>query len=766
MAGTGNSHHPAQSWFAGVPAFLAACWARAPRAGVAALALVASAASAQGTAQGTAQDAGQGTARAEGAAARSLPEVRVQARSDTPATERVSAGGFPDAPAAVTPQALSASRFEALRAFGATGLSSAIRSETSAGDAYNTIGYVESLQMRGFVLDNAQNFRRDGMAVSNHAPLAIENKQAIEMLKGVSGMQGGLSAPGGLVNYALKRPTSSALRDVFLGVSERATTTLHADFGGRAGEGRGLGYRINVAGESRHPHARDANGTRRFVSGFFDLRLPGGTLLEAEFEHNRVRQPSVPGFGLLDLDGDGVAETLPAPIDPRINLNAQPWSLPFESTANAGSIRLQQALSTRWLWGARLGAQRIRTNDRIAFPDGCSAGANYVYPGFCGNHDFDVYDFRSDNERRETRTAELFVRGDAELWAMRHEISASLRRVRYTERFPERQAYNWVGISNVFAPVVLDPDPTPSELNTQLDSTTDEIAFTDTIRLDERWSLWLGLRHTRLSRASQLADGTGAVSYRQSFTSPWIALGVRPWSGGFAYASAGHGIETEAVPNRASLFTNAGEVLPAMRSRQVELGVKQSLAGAGLFSATLFQIEKPYSDDAYQPDFRALRVAAAREARHRGLELSWSGRPSRSLALAASATLIDARNTRALDPAIVGERVTNVAPLAASVAATWSIPGVHGLEWSNRAVFSARKPVTRDNAVELPSYWQLDTALAYTERRGAATLTWRLGIDNLFDRRYWREAPTQWWGGTYLFPAQPRSLRASVQATF
>ncbi|MCL4744990.1 MAG: TonB-dependent siderophore receptor [Burkholderiaceae bacterium] len=695
-----------------------------------------------------------------------LPEVRVESRAEDPATERVSVGGFGDGPAARTPQSLSVTRAATLRELGASGLSSALRSEPSAGDAYNTTGYVESLQVRGFLLDNALNFRRDGMAVSNHAPMALENKESIELLKGVSGIQNGLSAPGGLVNSTLKRPTSSPLREVSVSLSERGTRAVHADFGGRAGEGRGLGYRINLAGESRHPHADNAPGDRRFLSGFFDYKLPGGTLLEAEFEHHRVRQRSVPGFGLLDMDGDGVAETLPAPIDPRINLNAQPWSLPFESTANAGSIRLQQALSTRWLWGLRAGVQRIRTDDRLAFPDGCSSGPNYLYPGFCGNFDFDVYDFRSDNERRETRTLEAFVRGDADLGGLRHEIAATARRVRYSERFPERQAYNWVGIGNVFAPVALPADPVARDLNTQLDATSDEIAFTDTIRLGERWSLWLGLRHTRLERASERTDGSRAVRYAQSFTSPWLALGARPWAGGFAYLSAGDGIESEAVPNRPSLFSNAGEVLVALRSRQFEAGFRQTLPGAGLFAATLFQIDKPYSDDEFQPDGRALRVAGAREARHRGLELSWAGRPARALALSAGATLLDARTTRAIDQELIGRRVTNAAPFAASLLATWSIPGVEGLVWTNRAVFSDRKPVTRDNAIELASYWQFDTALSYTERRGSSVLTWRLGIDNVFDRRYWREAPTQYWGGVYLFPAQPRSLRASLRVAY
>jgi iron complex outermembrane recepter protein len=43
-------------------------------------------------------------------------------------------------------------------------------------------------------------------------------------------------------------------------------------------------------------------------------------------------------------------------------------------------------------------------------------------------------------------------------------------------------------------------------------------------------------------------------------------------------------------------------------------------------------------------------------------------------------------------------------------------------------------------------------------------MTLAAGIDNLTDRDYWREAPTQYWGGTYLIAAQPRTARLSIAA--
>ncbi|MEN9315059.1 MAG: hypothetical protein RIS35_1452, partial [Pseudomonadota bacterium] len=117
-------------------------------------------------------------------------------------------------------------------------------------------------------------------------------------------------------------------------------------------------------------------------------------------------------------------------------------------------------------------------------------------------------------------------------------------------------------------------------------------------------------------------------------------------------------------------------------------------------------------------------------------------------------------------PEAVGRQATNVAPYSLSVLAGWQVPGIEGLVWNNRAVVSGRKPVTPDNAIELPSYWQWDTAVVYRNKVGGRSVTWRAGIDNVLDRRYWRDAPTQYWGGIYLFPAMPRTFRASMQIAF
>ncbi|NDE92894.1 MAG: hypothetical protein EB036_05885, partial [Betaproteobacteria bacterium] len=95
---------------------------------------------------------------------------------------------------------------ELLRDFGATSLSEVLRSDPAVSDAYNTLGYPENFAIRGLLIDPRLNYRRDGMPVNGHAPIAFENKASVLVLKGASGMFAGSSSPGGMVDFVLKRP--------------------------------------------------------------------------------------------------------------------------------------------------------------------------------------------------------------------------------------------------------------------------------------------------------------------------------------------------------------------------------------------------------------------------------------------------------------------------------------------------------------------------------------------------------------------------------
>ena len=124
-----------------------------------------------------------------------LPTVTVASKAAPVLdTDRAAVGGFGQN-LAQTPQSVSVLSADLLGATVTSSLSQAIKLDASLADSYNTTGYVEGITVRGFLLDAGTNFLRNGLAVSAYAPIAMENKERIEVLKGVSGMQAGVSAP-------------------------------------------------------------------------------------------------------------------------------------------------------------------------------------------------------------------------------------------------------------------------------------------------------------------------------------------------------------------------------------------------------------------------------------------------------------------------------------------------------------------------------------------------------------------------------------------
>ena len=89
---------------------------------------------------------------------------------------------------------------------------------------------------------------------------------------------------------------------------------------------------------------------------------------------------------------------------------------------------------------------------------------------------------------------------------------------------------------------------------------------------------------------------------------------------------------------------------------------------------------------------------------------------------------------------------------------------VPGLELQALLSREGRRNVLADGSLRLPAWTRVDTALRYDTKIGRTTTTWTLGVENLFDRRYWKESPNQY-GHVYLFPGAPRTLRLGLTAS-
>ena len=693
----------------------------------------------------------QSAAPASIAAEATLAPVTVDARAAAPQAD---VSGFGDLPLREVPISATVVDSATLRASGARRLADLTQFDSSVTDAYNSAGYWDYLTVRGFVLDNRFNYRREGLPISAETSIALDNKERVEILRGTSGIQAGTSAPGGLVNYVVKRPTERDLREVRAEVTGRGGVLGAVDLGGRFGEDRQFGYRLNAAAENLKPRTFDLDGQRHLFSLAADWRVTRDSLFEAEVEYSKKTQPSQNGFSLL-------GNTLPAPVDPRLNLNNQRWSQPSVFEGLTGTLRFTQAIDADWRWSAQLGQQRLKSQDRLAYAFGCGAEGNF--DRYCSDGTFDFYDFRSENERRTQTAGSLNLKGQARTGDIRHDLSFGLLASRVRNRFQD-QAFNYVGTGNVQGTAVVPADPALTDPSTDRDERSTELSFQDAIRWNERLTTWVGLRHTRLDRDSIRTDGSRPTGYADGITSPWLALSYALRPGLLAYASWGRGVESQVVPNRASQYVNAGEALPAVQSRQWEAGFKGGADAFG-WQVAYFDIARPVTnvDACNRLDIRPCLGGADGRAVHRGIEASaqWAQGPWR---LAGGVTAIDAKREGSLvEPAINGERPTNVPRQVLRAQVGYRVAAVPGLELQGRMSHEGRRSVLPDGSIELPSWTRFDAALRYDTRVNGVATSWTLGVENLADRRYWKESPYQF-GHVYLFPGAPRTLRLMMTA--
>lgn len=670
--------------------------------------------------------------------------------------ENARVGGFAEAPLLQTPASINVITHEQIENRGIRQTTDAMKFDASVNDSYNAVGYAEQFSIRGFALDNMTSYRKDGLAISADDAIPLENKERIEVLNGLAGLQAGAATPGGILNYVIKRPTDTNLRSITLETRERGTVYGALDLGGRFADER-FGYRINAAAENLRSYVKGANGERQFVSGAFDWRISPQALLQLDLDHQRKAQLSAPGFQLID------GTRLPSGIDPGTMLNNQPWSKPVKT--NSDNIGLRFAYQFNSDWHAALSANRnvFRRDDYAAFPYGC-ASAN-LFPGFCANGDYDVYDYQSAGESKTLLTSQALLQGKFATGQFRHALTIGLSASRRRDEFGDC-VYGTVdclgsmanGTSNIYNPVIVPASTISTGPVSLRRSETERALFAqDILNLSDALKLHAGARYTQLHRDQ--FDGSGAISaqYDRGYLLPNLALVFNPAPNWALYGAYSEGLEQGGIAPLGTI--NANQMLDPSVSHQIEFGVKTDLVPDIALSAALFQIKKPLNITDSSNTF-----AHRGDAVHRGLELAAQGQATRSLVLGASLTALDARQQNTGDATLDGKRVTNVPRFKSVLYLDYAVPQMTSLNLNGSWQYASSKAFSPDNGVTVPGYHVLNIGARYATRIGGTRTTLRLNIDNLLNRFYWRDV-TQELGG-YLFPGAPRTLRLSAQFDF
>ncbi|PRA66552.1 TonB-dependent siderophore receptor [Pseudomonas sp. MYb187] len=678
-----------------------------------------------------------------------LAPVKVsEVYSDGYQVDDASVAGFAPAPLLETPASVAVFSQQLIVDRQVRTLSELLQSDASVGESYAPIGYYENFNVRGFELNAAISYKINGQTIAGEQSVALENKQQVELLKGLSGLQSGVAEPGGLINYVTKRPED--VRSVTVSSNEQGERYIATDLGGWFGSERQFGLRANLAHEDIRSYVDHADGKRDFAALAFDWQINPDALLQLDAEYQHREQRSVPGYQLLG------GNSLPHDIDPHDRLAYQQWANPVSIDSRNLGGRFEYRFNDSWTGTLSASHSKVVIDDYSAFAWGSSEGAYFSSAG-----DYDIYDYRSPDDTRRTDEAQAALNGRFDALGLGHELTVGASAQRRT--LDQRPYFNeWIGSGNIYqqTPILEPSDKTVGHSTRRLDSRQYGGFASDRISFNEQWQTVLGARLVRLDEKTFAEDGTPGRHTRDYQLLPNAALIYKPRADISLYTSYSKGISTGGTAPWFS--TNAAEILAPTLSHQLEVGIKRDWQRMSL-SAALFQLRQAYQYS--QPDGAGnFTYVQQGQQKNIGLELGASGWLTERLQINASAAAIRARvkNTGTAD--FEDHQAINVPNFRATLQADYNLP-IPGLAVLGGARYSASKYANQAGTVEVGSYAVFDLGSRYSTRIGGYDTVVRLMVDNLFDKRYWRDAG-EYLGDGYLFQGAPRTARLSASVNF
>jgi iron complex outermembrane recepter protein len=678
-------------------------------------------------------------------------------------------------------------------------ISDVVKNDASVGDDYVPVGYYGDYQIRGFPIDLATGFEINGMTIAGEQDVPLENKESVEILKGIAGVESGVTSAGGLIDYVTKRPATVAALD--MATDHRGTAYGALDLGRFFASGKQVGVRMNLAGERIVTYMNDTNGWRAMGAGAVDWKLSPKAILKGDFEYQHKTERDGSGYQLL---GGTVLPDI-SKIYPSTMLGDQPWGPPDTyDTFNTGA-RFDYNLPRNWLAFVQADLSHSLIQDNVIYAYGssldddgnvdCPNAPNAPAYFFCPDGTYGIYDYRDPGELRIDAEAQALVTGHIKTGGIEQDLAAGgeifLRSVEEPGAPPntapssvqDGAVYAYVGAENIYQPIAPIAMESPLESagprTLWEDNHQSSAIVQDRLRLPGRIQLLAG------GREDSLRDNNYSLTATSPGTPPTITDKLR-WLP--QYAATFNPVESLTLygnynvmlslgPEGPWWVDNANQFLAPYLTRQAEIGAKYEPGRRILLSTALFHMRAPfiYPKVIQAPDtfctaseFTAPgSLCFEQEGRetHNGIELNAQGKATNWLRLTGSAMAIRALSTDTGTASFDNKLVINVPHLHSTLFADLTVPHLRGLHLMPGWSYTSRKEATRDDAVAVPSYNVFNFGARFTPGGEQGHVSFHIYANNITDKRYWSDTGASY-GDTFVWLGAPTTVRLSAHYSF
>ncbi|MFW1892330.1 TonB-dependent siderophore receptor [Acinetobacter geminorum] len=638
-------------------------------------------------------------------------------------------------------------------------LTDVIKNDSSLGDGYAPIGYYPNFVARGFALDLGSSYLINGHTIRGEQNVALENKEQVEILKGISAIQSGMSTPGGVVNYVTKRPAD--VKNITVDANSEGGYTLATDVGGFVNDS--FGYRINLAHESIHPNVDHANGKREFGSVALDWKINKRSKLLFDIEAQHQSQRSVPGYQLLD------GQEVPTNVDQDRLLGYQSWSKPVVNNSVNASLKYQYAFNEQWNGSLSASQSRVVIDDYIVFPYGSYYSSGNPLAVFDKDGNYDLYDYRSPDDTRITNQFSAGLEGQFNTGNIQHQVAFELQNTRKNlKRYDPSNQLIENEIGNIYTDSS-DFKMPPEKLGNRFKALeSDQTAFTisDRVQFNDQWSTLLGGKLIHLDEQAYKPDGHQSRDTDLNKFLPQLALMYSPTAKTNLYASYAKGLSDG---GEAPWYTNnvmygtGPQILSPRNSEQYEIGVKQQIRNF-LLTAAIFDLKQDnqYSKVNADGTFDFIEQG---EQHNQGIELGLTGALTDTVDVSSGITYTKSRLVDIDSDSYKDHQTQNVPKIRATAQLSYKVPSVEGLRLLSGMQYSSSKYANKEGTVKVGGYSVFNVGAAYKTNFAGHDTTFRFNIDNLFNKKYWRDVGA-FMGDDYLFLGNPRTAQLSTTFSF
>ena len=652
-------------------------------------------------------------------------------------------------------------------------LSDVVKNDASVGEDYAPVGYYGDFQIRGFPLDLATALQINGLAIAGEQDVPLENKQRVEIIKGIAGLESGIASSGGVINYATKEPYRGLHPSIDLATDHRGSSYGSAQFLLPGFHGNS-GLLITAAAEDLHTYVEHADGWRGMGAADGRWNFGATTQLTTDFEYQHKIQRSEAGYQLLG------GTTVPSPVYPSVMLGYQPWSKPNTFDAFNAGAHLQHNFAPDWT--LRIGGAYSHSliDDNVIYPYGPALddAGNSLCPDspwyfFCPDGSYEIYDYRSPGELRIDSTGEALLIGHFTTGKISHDVVAGGSLFHRSVDLSSSIVYMPIGVQNIYQPNVptAPEDPyqqagpsTLADFNHQTSAILQERAH-----LPGNIVLQAGGRFVRVSDFNYTSA--------RSLWLPQYAVTWTPISGLTLYSN--YGTLLSLGPQAPWWVDNSALFLTPFMTRQSEIGAKYERGI--LLTADYFRMRQPFfyprviqsadtfctSNLLYGGDVAPgdLCFESAGHETHDGFEFNAQGKAAGWMQLSASATTIRAISSNTGTPAYDNQQVINVPKFHSALFADILVPHARGLHLMPGWSYTSRKQATRDDTVSVAGYNLFNLGARYAPGGESGHLVFHLYADNILNKRYWKDTGASY-GDTFIHQGAPTTVRLSAHYNF